>query len=458
MKKTLPEPMFGKEESTMENTYAQQLFSMIQSSPTSFHAVRSICRRLEQEGFQELLERDAWNLSPGGRYYLTRNQSSVLAFAVPQGDYENFQIVASHSDSPTFKLKEHAAMGVNGHYTILNTERYGGMLYSTWLDRPLSIAGRVMVRRQDGISSQLIQFDRDLVLIPNLAIHMNRAANEGVAMNPQVDLLPLFGDERAKDSLCQLVAKECSAQPQEIVGSDLYLYNRCAPSIWGANREYLSCPQLDDLECVFASLEAFLSSQPSRSIKVCAVFDNEEVGSSTKQGAASTFLYDTLQRVNWSLGGTMEDYHRAVASSFMVSADNAHAQHPNHPEKTDSTNCVYLNEGVVVKHNANQKYTTDGVSAAVFQSLCERASVPVQHFANRSDIPGGSTLGNLSTLQVPMNTVDIGLAQLAMHSSYETAGVKDLEYLVRALREFYSSTVTMVSDGSCRIEKQQPQA
>lgn len=438
----------------MEYTdHAQQLFSFIQSSPTSFHAVRSIRQRLTEAGFQELSERDTWQLTAGGHYYLTRNESSILAFTIPEGAYETFQIVASHSDSPTFKLKEHASMGVSGHYTILNTERYGGMLYSTWLDRPLSIAGRVMVRGQDGIFSRLIRFERDLVLIPNLAIHMNRAANEGMAMNPQVDLLPLFGDERAKDSLRELVAKECEVEPQAVIGSDLYLYNRCAPSIWGANREYLSSPQLDDLECVFASLEAFLSSQSSRSVKVCAVFDNEEVGSSTKQGAASTFLYDTLQRINWSLGRSAEDYHRAVAASFMVSADNAHAQHPNHPEKTDSTNSVYPNEGVVIKHNANQKYTTDAVSAAVFQSLCERAAVPVQHFANRSDIPGGSTLGNLSTLQVPMNTVDMGLAQLAMHSSYETAGVKDLEYLVRALREFYSSTVVMVKDGAYRIEK-----
>ena len=351
-------------------------------------------------------------------------------------------IAASHSDSPTFKIKENAEIQVKEKYMKLNTEGYGGMLCATWFDRPLSVAGRVMVRDGRRYAARLLNIDRDLLMIPNMAIHMNREVNKGYHYNNQVDMLPLFGGSGCrKGDFKKLVAEELGVEEENIYGMDLYLYNRMQPSVWGADKEFISCPQLDDLQCAYTSLMGFLKGEDDSAVNVFACFDNEEVGSGTKQGAASTFLYDTLYRVNLCLGKGEEAFLRAVSKSFMLSCDNAHAVHPNHPDKTDEGNCVYMNEGIVVKSHAGQKYTSDAVSIAVFRGICEEAGVPLQFFANRSDMAGGSTLGNIAMSQVSMNSIDIGLPQLAMHSSYETAGVKDSYYMIQAAGRFFGSRI-----------------
>ena len=431
--------------------HVQELFDFIQQSPSCFHVIENVKKQLTEQGFEELCENKNWQIKEGGKYFVTRNLSSVLAFKVPTKDFKSFHIVASHSDSPTFKIKDHPEQMVKGKYVQLNTERYGGMIYSTWFDRPLSIAGRALVKTETGVATKLLNIDRDLLVIPNLAVHMDRTVNDGMKYNPQVNLLPLYGDAASKDTFNKLVAEACGTAEENIISTDLFLYNRTAPTVWGAHNEYMSCAKLDDLECAFSSLKAFLKGENSQSISVCAIFDNEEVGSSTKQGANSTFMYDILHRINENLGRTEEQYHTAVASSFMLSADNAHALHPNHPAISDPTNPVYLNEGIVIKHNANQKYTTDAVSSAIFQKMCEEKNVPYQHFVNRSDVAGGSTLGNIANTHVSLNTVDIGMAQLAMHSSYETAGVLDLDYMIAGMEAFYNSAVVAQCDGAYDI-------
>ena len=439
----------------MYKEISKELVSFIQKSPTAFHAVEQMRSLLKDNGYEELLEGRKWHIEPGHRYFVTRNNSSIIALNLgTQLDNYSFNVAASHSDSPTFKLKENAELEVRGKYTQLNTEGYGGMLCATWFDRPLSIAGRVLVKEGDSYITRLLKIDRDLVLIPNVAIHMNRAVNDGFAYNKQVDLLPLFGGTETKaGDLKALIAKELNVNEEDICGEDLYLYNRMSPSIWGAHEEFISSPQLDDLQCAFTSLQGFLKGSNDQSINVFACFDNEEVGSGTKQGAASTFLYDVLHRINNALGKDDEDYYRALAASFMLSADNAHAVHPNHPEKTDVNNCVYMNEGVVVKSHAGQKYTSDGVSIAVFKGICEKAGVPVQFFANRSDVVGGSTLGNIAMAQVSMNSVDIGLPQLAMHSSYETVGIKDTYYMIQVMEEFFNSHIEETSAHELKVTR-----
>lgn len=431
--------------------HVQELFDFIQQSPSCFHVIENVKKQLTEQGFEELCENKNWQIKEGGKYFVTRNLSSVIAFKVPTKNFKSFHIVASHSDSPTFKIKDHPEQVVKGKYVQLNTERYGGMIYSTWFDRPLSIAGRALVKTETGVATKLLNIDRDLLVIPNLAVHMDRTVNDGMKYNPQVNLLPLYGDAASKDTFNKLVAEACGTAEENIISTDLFLYNRTAPTVWGAHNEYMSCAKLDDLECAFSSLKAFLKGENSQSVSVCAIFDNEEVGSSTKQGANSTFMYDILQRINENLGRTEEQYHTAVASSFMLSADNAHALHPNHPAISDPTNPVYLNEGIVIKHNANQKYTTDAVSSAIFQKMCEEKNVPYQHFVNRSDVAGGSTLGNIANTHVSLNTVDIGMAQLAMHSSYETAGVLDLDYMIAGMEAFYNSAVVAQCDGAYDI-------
>ena len=380
----------------------------------------------------------------------------MIAFNVGQHlENYNFHIVASHSDSPTFKLKENAEVEIKNHYVSLNTEGYGGMICASWLDRPLSIAGRVMVKDNNTYQTRLLCFDQDLVLIPNVAIHMNRSVNDGYAYNKQIDMLPLIGGQAYQSGdLKKMIAKELQVDVEDIYGSDLYLYNRMQPTIWGAHDEFISSPRLDDLQCAYTSLQGFLKGHHSQTIQVFACFDNEEVGSSTKQGAASTFLYDTLYRIHHHLFQNDEDFYRAVASSFMLSGDNAHAVHPNHPEKTDQQNGVYMNQGIVVKSHAGQKYTSDALSIAVLKDLCEKAGVPLQFFANRSDMLGGSTLGNIAMSQVSMNCVDIGLAQLAMHSSYETAGIKDSYDMIKVMEEFYNSHIQVVKDGYVIVDKE----
>ena len=428
------------------------LCAFLKSSVSAFHAVKNLGDLLEGAGYAPLRESGSWKLQPGGRYYVTRNQSSLIAFSVPERGFAPAMIVAAHSDSPVFRVKQRAELDGQGKYTLLNTERYGGMIMSTWLDRPLSVAGRVVARTQCGLESRLVNVDRDLVLIPNLAIHMNREVNEKGGLNARTDMPPLFGDASARGGFEAAVAEAAGVAPEQIAGSDLYLYNRMAPSVWGPEGCYLSAPRLDDLECAYAALCAFTEARAGAHMNLLCVFDNEEVGSGTRQGADSTFLQDVLARAAGALGAEGEEMRACLASSFMASADNAHALHPNHPEKSDPTNRPYMNEGVVVKFSANQKYTTDGVSNAAFCEICRRAGVPVQFFANRSDLAGGSTLGNISSAHVSIPAVDIGLAQLAMHSSYETAGTLDAQYMVRALTALYETELRAGDDGAFTLE------
>ena len=435
----------------MNAQHVEELFQFIENSPSCFHAIETIREKLNDEGFIELVEGRSWQIEKGKKYYVTRNLSSIIAFKIPENDFKNFHIVASHSDSPTFKIKENAEIEVNNKYVKLNTEKYGGMICSTWFDRPLSIAGRILVKEGNLVKTHLVNIDKDLVIIPNLAIHMNRSVNDGYKYNAQIDMLPLYGDNTSKGSLMKTVAQSVGVEEDSILGTDLFLYNRMRGTKIGANSEYISSPRLDDLECAYASLSAFLSETNSNSASVYCVFDNEEVGSGTKQGADSTLLYDVLRRINMCLGNSEEDYYKLIASSFMVSADNAHALHPNYSDKSDPTNKVYINDGIVIKYNANQKYTTDAVSASIFKSICDSVNVPYQTFTNRSDILGGSTLGNISNAHVSLNTIDIGLAQLAMHSTYETAGAKDVTYLIEALKAFYNTSIEQVEDGQYLI-------
>lgn len=425
----------------------KNLLTFIDRSPTAFHACANICAELEKAGRKRLTEGGKWELKAGEGYFVTRNMSSVIAFDVPE-NADSFRIVAAHSDSPAFKVKENAELSVRGKYTQLNVEKYGGMLFAPWFDRPLSIAGRVLVRTEKGMEARLVNVDRDLLVIPNVAIHMNREVNDGFKYNAQTDMMPLFGDDTAKDGFMKLIAEEAGVPEEDLIGSDLFLYPRVEGRVIGHAGEYVLSPRLDDLECAWTGLAAFLGAKkPEKGVNMLCVFDNEEVGSGTKQGADSTFLRDVLKRIFISLGKGKEDFYRALAASFMLSADNAHAVHPNHPEKTDAENCTFMNEGIVIKFNANQRYTTDGVSAAFFHKLLKENGIPYQHFANRSDVAGGGTLGNISGSHVSINTLDIGLAQLAMHSVCETAGVKDVDHMIGGMTAFYNSRVAVGGDG-----------
>ena len=399
-----------------------------------------------------LYEGTPWNLETGKGYYVTRNDSALIAFRIPKADYTGFQIMASHCDSPVFKIKANAEITIDKQYVKLNVEKYGGMLCAPWLDRPLSVAGRVVVRTEDGIETRLVNVERDLMIIPNLAIHMNRQANDGYKFNAQVDMLPLFCEKGKKsDEFLRFIAAEAGISPEDILDTDLYLYNRMPATTLGLNNEFIASGRLDDLQCAFSSLKGFIEATPRDSVAVHCVFDNEEVGSGTKQGAAGTFLRDTLHRINRAMGKTEDEYLMSMASSFLVSADNAHAVHPDHTDKADPTNRPYLNKGIVIKYSANQKYTTDAVSGAIMRAICKQADVPYQTFANRSDMLGGSTLGNISQGQVSLNTVDIGLPQLAMHSPYETAGARDTAYLVEAAKILFSSSVVGTGDGNYKL-------
>ncbi len=416
----------------------QNFLSFLRRSPSCYHAIDALKTRLTDEGYTELCEAEKWELKKGGKYYVVRNSSSLLAFRVPKKAPTSYIMAAAHSDSPAFKVKENAEL-TSGPYVRLDTEKYGGMLMSTWFDRPLSVAGRVIVKDKKGLAEKLVNIDRALVIIPSVAIHMNRAANDGVKLAANVDTVPLFGDENAKAQFLPMIAEAVGVSPTDILGKDLFLYCRDGGTLLGANEEYIAAPKLDDLECAYALTEGFLAAKESAAIPVVAIFDNEEVGSATRQGAASTFLRDTLRRIALALGIDEEGQQQLLAKSFLVSADNAHALHPNHPEYADAANCPKMNGGIVIKYNANQRYATDAVSDALFKSICEKAGVAVQVYANRSDLPGGSTLGSIASTLVPVHTVDIGLAQLAMHSAYETAGVHDLDDLIKAMTVLFSA-------------------
>lgn len=425
----------------MSKKYAEELIKFLDNSPSPFHVVANMEKELSENGFHHLCENDKWDLKLGESYYVTRNSSSIIAFRIPKEGFNGFQIMASHSDSPTLKIKTNPEIVTENAYVTLNVEKYGGLICSTWFDRPLSVAGRVLVRSGNKVEERLLDINKDLLILPNLAIHMNRAVNDGYSYNVQKDMLPLMSMGGKNVKFKEVVAEYLGVTESEIISMDLQCYNRECGKIWGLNDEFVSSRRLDDLECAYSSLKGILAAGKSKNVAVHCVFDNEEVGSGTKQGAAGDFLKATLVRINEALGGSEGDLYRYISNSFMVSADNAHALHPNYKEKADPTNSVIINKGIVVKHSANQKYTTDAVSQAVLETVCKKAEVPTQNFLNRSDILGGSTLGNISTSQVSLKTVDIGLPQLAMHSAYETAGTEDVEYLVRTAEVFFNSTI-----------------
>ena len=425
----------------------QKLFRFLDESPTCYHAAANAKAALTAAGAVELRESEQWKLEKGTLYVVERGDSALVAFRVPEGPLHGFLMAASHSDSPTFKVRETAEAASAGNTLRLSVEPYGGGVWRGWLDRPLSVAGRVMIRQGDRLVSRLVNIDRDLLVIPGVAIHMDRSVNKGAELNPAVDLLPLLGCGKEPGAFRKLIAEAAGVREEHLLSTELFLYPRTKAVQTGLNGEFIVSPRLDDLQCVFGCLEGFLAAKPGGSLPVLAVFNNEEVGSNTRQGADSTFLTDVLERIAHGCGLDSEGWKAAVANSFMVSADNAHAIHPAHPEYADKGEFPVLGGGIVIKYNANQRYTTDAVSGAVFQAICQEAGVPVQRYSNRADLPGGSTLGNISTAHLSVPTVDIGLPQLAMHSVCETAGAADTDHLVKAMTAYFSRDFHRDRDG-----------
>lgn len=429
----------------MTSKHLKDLMAFLDSSPCNFYAVKSLRARLDNAGFKFLDRRDAWKLEKGGKYYITQNDSSIFAFVVGNGPAEcGYKIITAHSDSPGFRIKPNAEMVSDGGMLKLNTEVYGGPILYTWFDRPLSVAGRVILKSDDPLNpmTRLIKIDRPILTIPHLAIHFNRAVNEGNPLSKQKDMLPVIAklnDIAEKNNyVLNLVAKELSVDPADIIDFDLTLYDTTPACTVGVNDEFLTSGRIDDLEMAHAAVTALLESEGGEMTRVAAIFDNEETGSGTKQGACSPVFTNILRRINDCIGGDDETYLRGVASSFMISADNAHGVHPNYVEKQDPTNHPVLGNGPVIKINANCKYMTDAESAAVFKTICKRAGVPCQEFVNHSDVAGGSTLGNKLTSQIELRGVDMGAPQWAMHSVRETAAVADVDYTIAAFTEFFN--------------------
>lgn len=420
--------------------YTTELLDFIDNSPSAYHAVDNLKKMLTRKAYVEQKETEDWQLQAGGKYFVTRNDSTIAAFHIPEAVQEitGFHIIAAHSDSPAFKVKEKPEMRVEEKYVKLNTERYGGMLMSTWFDRPLSVAGRIVIKEKERLVSRLVNVDKDLLVIPSVAIHMNRDANKGIEYNAQVDMLPLYGEAGAKNTFQATVAEAAGVEEADILAHDLFLYTREKGKRIGGEGEFILSPRLDDLQCAYAAMTAMIESTPKDYINICVVFDNEEVGSGTRQGADSTFLQDVLSGIQESLGQDDSWLRKKIGDSLLISADNAHAVHPNHPEKADPTNRPFLNGGIVLKYHGSQKYTTDALTAAQIKELCREADVPVQTYTNRSDIAGGSTLGNISIAHVSIPSADVGLPQLAMHSAVETAGVRDTDYAICMFNTFYA--------------------
>ena len=417
-----------------------ELIDFINNSPVSFFAVENIKKTLLDNGYVELEENKPFNLKPSDKVFFVRNNSSLVALDIGESiseEYSAYHIIASHSDSPCFKLKP-VADSKTDIYNKINVEVYGGLIAPSWLDRPLAIAGRVVVNTPEGIEYRLVNIEDNLLMIPNMCIHFNRNINSGYEYDPSVDLQAFIGQELEGSPLRKLLADHLSIKDEDIVNFDLYLYNHEQGYLWGKKKEYVSSPRLDDLECVFASTKALVESHNPKAINVLYIADNEEVGSSSRQGAYSDFLEQVLKEVSDKLNIS---YKLSIANSFLISADNAHAVHPNKPGISDPNNRPYMNKGIAIKFNASQSYTSDAVSGAIFQRLCESSGSPYQFFTNRSDIRGGSTLGNILLGHVSLLSVDVGLPQLAMHSSFETAGTIDIKYSVKAFSEFYSSNI-----------------
>ena len=428
----------------MEQKYIEstlELMDFIQDSPSCFHVVENARTMLENAGAVCLDEKKTYSLEAGSSYFVTRNGSAIIAFRLPQTEAGGYSIVSAHTDSPSFKLKENPELSNGGTYTTHNVEGYGGMLMAPWFDRPLSIAGRAFVKAKDGsVQQRLVNFDKDLCQIVNLCIHQNRDVNKSHEYKIQKELLPIIGlGEMPK--IKEMVADILDIDVLSVLDTELFLYNRMHGSIWGVGDEFFSAPKIDDLQCAFSALKAFVTAEDSCSSKIqmVALFDNEETGSMSRQGADSDFLRQTIHRIGCAMGWDYDKRCALQASSFMLSADNGHSFHPNYPEKCDPTNKPLINGGVMIKYAANQKYTTDAFSASVLKSILTDAGIPFQVFFNNSDVTGGSTLGNISTSQFSIPTVDIGAAQLAMHSPYETAGTQDTLNLTEGMRAFYKA-------------------
>lgn len=430
---------------TSEVQFAEELIDFIYKSPTAFHAVQTVQERLISFGFRELTENKKWQLTAGGKYFVTKNQSAIIAFVVGREKIEDsgFRIIAAHTDSPAFRIKPAPEMRSEGRYLKLNTEVYGGPILNTWLDRPLGIAGRVTLKSENILypAAKLVNINKPILIIPNLAIHMNREVNKGVELNTQKDMLPLLGMVKEtlenENTLLAILAKELETDIMQIIDFDLFLYEIDKGSIIGLHDEFISSARLDDLAMVHAGVAALTKEAAADGTKVLAAFDNEEVGSRTKQGGDSPFLKSTLERILLSQGRGREEFFRALANSFMISADLAHAVHPNQGDKHDPVNRPILNEGPVIKISANQSYTSDSDSAAVYGEICKKAGIPVQKFVNRSDLRGGSTLGPISASHLDIRSVDMGTPILAMHSVRELAGVKDHTYVSKSFEVFY---------------------
>ena len=427
--------------------FARQLIDFCYASPTAFHAVSTTRALLEGQKFQELVEADSWKIKAGGRYFIIRNDSALLAFVVGSKPAETsgFRVVGAHTDSPCFRIKPMPEMVAEEKYLKLNSEVYGGPILSTWFDRPLAIAGRVACRNRDQLNPtvKLVNIKRPVCIIPNIAIHMNPDANNGFVPNKQTDLLPMLGQIsqklEEKGFLQNLLATELKVKAADILDFDLFLYEYEKGSVIGARDEFISAGRIDNLASVLAGVQALCAAGKPAATCVMACFDHEEVGSSTRQGADSQILADLLERVVLASGGGRSEFFRAMARSFIVSADGAHAVHPNMGGKADPTSRPMLNGGVVIKLSASRSYTSDAVSGAAFLQVCEKAGVKTQRFVNRSDMRGGSTIGPISSTHVGIPSVDVGIPMLAMHSIRELCGVEDTLALNKALREFYQS-------------------
>ncbi len=432
------------------NKYSKDLLDFLNASPVNFFAVKETARRLEAEGYKRFNAEDKLiSVKAGDKFYVTKNDSSIFAFHIGKKTLGEggFHIICAHSDSPTFRIKPNAEITCEGGITKLNTEVYGGAILSTWFDRPLSIAGRVIVKGKDAMhpETKLLCVERPILIIPNLAIHFNRQVNDGVSISKQKDMLPILGIvsntlERG-NLLMNVITEQLGINASEILDFDLYLFDTTPACHAGVHDEFISAGRIDDLSMVHAGLSALLTDTETipEMTKILGIFDNEETGSQTKQGAGSPFLASIIQRIVLAQGETMDDYHRSIEKAFMISADNAHAWHPNYSEKYDPTNHPMLGGGPVIKFNAAQKYASDAVSAAIFAGICEKAGVPCQRFVNHSDVAGGSTLGNILASSLPLKGVDMGNPIIGMHSVRETGAAIDQEYCIKAFIEFYKN-------------------
>ena len=430
----------------MEKRLAQELIDFLYKSPTAYHAASSVKDMLDNEGFEEIFEKDAWKFEKGRKYYLVKNNSAVIAFKVGNGEIEKdgFRLIGAHTDAPGFRIKPNAEMKTEDHYIRLNTEVYGGPILYTWFDRPLGIAGRVILKGKSALKPrvELVNINKPVLIIPSLAIHMNRSVNEGYNFNRQKDTLPLVGfvneELEKKGYLMSLLTKELGVSEDEILDFDLYLYEYEKGCVMGINEELISAGKLDDQWMVFAGVKALINSTDIDSTKVMICIDNEEIGSLTAQGARSKLIRGTLERIAIALGKNSEEFFRAVSNSVMISADLAHAVHPNLPEKHDPTNRPLLGNGPVLKIAASGSYSTEGVAAGIFEAVCKEANVPVQKFVNRSDVRGGTTIGPMSAADLCIPVIDMGAPLIGMHSVRELASVKDNFYTIEAFTKFFS--------------------